>query len=268
MRLLCGIVALTVLSMFAVALVTDHMANSYVATSAYNQSSHVHLINQVTVALKRAQDCRADYLATGKPANLAAYHAASADVDTAMDRLVNEDYEVTDRLAHAQGLRQFVHQKLSEIGRLLETRTAPPPAVDHDLNRIQRLLGSLAQEESSDISEQLQAAQERTAFHRNLVIAIAVINVLFLAGVAFCAIQIGKLHSLITMCAWSKRVQYKGQWVPLEEYMQNRFGIRISHGISKDEYDKWAAESDAEAAAKALRAAVPPEQNPEPKAAA
>jgi hypothetical protein len=63
--------------------------------------------------------------------------------------------------------------------------------------------------------------------------------VLFLGGVTFCAIQIQKLHALITMCAWSRRVQYQGQWVPLEEYLRKRFGIRISHGISKEEYDKW-----------------------------
>lgn len=68
------------------------------------------------------------------------------------------------------------------------------------------------------------------------------INLLFLAGIGFCAMQIGKLYSLVTMCAWSKRVQYQDQWIPLEEYMRKRFGIRISHGISQEEYDKWAAE--------------------------
>jgi len=52
--------------------------------------------------------------------------------------------------------------------------------------------------------------------------------------------QISRLYSLITMCAWSKRVQFGDKWVPLEEYMRKRFGLRISHGISQEEYAKWA----------------------------
>jgi hypothetical protein len=195
-----------------------------------------------------------------------------------MDRLVNEDYEVSTKLAHAQGLRQFVHAKLSEIGRVLESKPAPAaPATiattamaDGDLARIQKLLDSLAQEESRDISGQLEAGHARTIFHRNLVIALAVINILFLGGVAFCAIRIRKLHPLITMCAWSKRVQDHDKWVPLEEYMETRLGVRISHGISKEEYDKWSGpEMDGDPRSAQTPAAAPrPVQAPSPRAAA
>ncbi len=216
MRLLMGIAALTILCMITVAVVTDHLADVCLSTNQFGPSSRVHLISEVTHGLARAQDCRAAYLATGYPSYLADYRAACADVDSSMDRLVVEDYEVTNKLAHAQGLRQFVHAKLSEIGKSLESKpaaqvTAPLPAIDGDLTRIQRLLDSLGQEESRDISGQLQAAAARTAFHRNLVIAMAAINLLFLAAVAFCAVQIGKLHSFVTMCAWSKRCPVRGQ---------------------------------------------------------
>ena len=244
MRLLLGIAGLTILCMFAVALVTDHLADMSLSASPFGESSHVHLIENVTAGLKRAQDSRKAYLATGNPAYLDSYRAASADVDFSLNLLVHEDYEVTEKLTHAQGLLQLVHTKLSEIGRVLESKppaaaAALTPVVDGDLNRIQKLLDTLAQEESRDVSGEVEAAQVRSEFHRNLVIAIAVINVLFLGGVVFCAMQIQKLHALVTMCAWSKRVQYKGDWVPLEEYMRKRFGIRISHGISQEEYEKW-----------------------------
>jgi CHASE3 domain sensor protein len=231
--------------MFAVAVVTDHLADMCFSTSAFSQTSRVHLISEVNHALKRAQDSRKEYLETGNATYLSDYQSACKDVDASMDRLVNEDSEVTNKLAHAQGLRQFVHTKLTQIGRVLEGKPASQPEAatmgeaDQDLARIQKLLDSLGQEESRDISSQLEEAEARTNFHRNLVIALAAINVLFLGGVAFCAMQIGKLHSLITMCAWSKRVQYKGKWVPLEEYLSSRFGVRISHGISQEEYDKW-----------------------------
>src|SRR5271170_5477103 len=95
LRLLCGIAAFTVLCMLAVAAVTDHLANSYLNQSTVVASGRVHLINDVIQALKRVQDCRHGYIATGDPSYLDAYRTASIEVDMSMDRLVTEDNEIT-----------------------------------------------------------------------------------------------------------------------------------------------------------------------------
>ena len=272
MRLLSAIAGFTILCMLAVSLVTDHLADIFLSHNDFGQSSRVHLINDVNQALKRAQDARRNYLTTGDRAYLIAFGIASADVDASMDRLVTEDNEVSSKLTHAKDLRSMVHSKLTEIGTALETapvvtRQTPPPA-DKDLAPFEDLLGSLGQEETQDVSGQLEAAEAATVFHRNLMATVAVINVLFLAGVGLCAMQIGKLHTLITMCAWSKRVQYQDQWIPLEEYMRKRFGVRISHGISEEEYKKWAvAEMAAVEEENANEAAVIPKVRVTPKAA-
>jgi CHASE3 domain sensor protein len=247
--------------MGSIALITDHLADISFSGNSFAQTSRVHLISEVTQALKHAQDCRKAYLTTGNVTYLNEYRDACSDVDASMDRLVKQDADVTSKLTHAQSLRSFVHQKLSQIGHALMFRHAAPAHVvaapvaltpiahpaatplsaeDSDIARIQRLLDALGQEESRDINGQLEEAQARSTFHTNLVIAIGGINLLFLAAVGFCAVQIKKLHSLVTMCAWSKRVQYEGEWIPLEDYMRRRFGVRISHGISQEEYDKWA----------------------------
>lgn len=245
MRLLTGIAVLTTLCMLMVAVVTDHLADMFLSRSSLTPTSRVHLVSDATQALKRAQDSRQAYLTTGDESFLNSYQIACSDVDLSMARLVTDDHAVTSKLPDAEGLREFVHARLFEIGRSLSSKAAAKPqpalpAVDGDLARVQRLLDSVAQEEARDVSGEIEAARARSAFHRNLVITLAAINLLFLGGVGFCAIQIRKLYSLVTMCAWSKRVQYEDKWVPLEEYMRKRFGIRISHGISQEEYDKWA----------------------------
>ena len=260
MRLLSGIAFLTVICMLTVALVTDHLADIFLSTSPLGQSSRIHLINNVTGALQHAQDDRRAYLATGNVSFLNSYRAACADVDTSMERLVSQDNEVSEKLAHPQGFRAFLHAKLSAIAHALEAKKGPAPVmtvsaagvpkvakaapesiseIDADLSRIQKLLDALGVEETRDISNQLEAAQAHSTFHRSLVVALAAINILFLAGVGFCAIQIGKLHNLVTMCAWSKKVEFEGKWIPLEEYVRKRFGVRISHGMSQEEYEKW-----------------------------
>ncbi len=36
---------------------------------------------------------------------------------------------------------------------------------------------------------------------------------------------------MLTMCAWSKQLKDGGNWVPVEEFFNRHFKIRISHGI-------------------------------------
>jgi hypothetical protein len=45
--------------------------------------------------------------------------------------------------------------------------------------------------------------------------------------------QAGELAGHVVMvCAWTKRVKEDGQWVPLEEFLERHFQVRISHGMS------------------------------------
>ena len=42
----------------------------------------------------------------------------------------------------------------------------------------------------------------------------------------------GSTDDLVTMCAWTKTVKYEGEWVSFERYLERRFGLMTSHGIS------------------------------------
>jgi hypothetical protein len=36
------------------------------------------------------------------------------------------------------------------------------------------------------------------------------------------------------MCAWTRRFEVNGRWVPLDEFMWTRFGVRVTHGVSPE----------------------------------
>jgi hypothetical protein len=38
----------------------------------------------------------------------------------------------------------------------------------------------------------------------------------------------------VAMCAWTRRMQWEGRWVSVEEFLERRFGLTVSHGISED----------------------------------
>ena len=64
------------------------------------------------------------------------------------------------------------------------------------------------------------------------------VNVLLIGAVAFLAWRIGKYRKALTVCAWSKKVKYEGQWISFEQYLETRFGIETTHGLSPEELEK------------------------------
>jgi hypothetical protein len=43
-----------------------------------------------------------------------------------------------------------------------------------------------------------------------------------------------RVAGLVTVCAWSRTVEYDGAWISFEEYLQRRFHIATTHGLSPE----------------------------------
>ena len=43
-----------------------------------------------------------------------------------------------------------------------------------------------------------------------------------------------ELERLVTVCAWSKKIQVDGKWVTFEEFLVDNLGVRITHGIDPE----------------------------------
>jgi len=46
------------------------------------------------------------------------------------------------------------------------------------------------------------------------------------------------LEEFMKVCAWCRRIEYKGRWMPLEEFFEQGFDTPTSHGICRDCLDK------------------------------
>jgi GAF domain-containing protein len=46
--------------------------------------------------------------------------------------------------------------------------------------------------------------------------------------------EIQELEKLVRMCAWTNRLEYHGEWISIEDYLERRFGLYVSHGISEE----------------------------------
>jgi hypothetical protein len=50
------------------------------------------------------------------------------------------------------------------------------------------------------------------------------------------------MRQIVTVCAWTGQVKYEGEWIRLEDYLQRRFGLSVSHGLSKEAAEKMIQE--------------------------
>jgi hypothetical protein len=46
------------------------------------------------------------------------------------------------------------------------------------------------------------------------------------------------LEGFMRVCAWCRRINYHGEWMPLEEFMQQGFDTPTTHGICKECFQK------------------------------
>ena len=70
------------------------------------------------------------------------------------------------------------------------------------------------------------------------------------------------LEKFMRVCAWCRRINFKGEWMPLEEFMRQGFDTPTTHGICKDclEQQQGAIEKAKQARNHAVPAAgLPPE---------
>jgi hypothetical protein len=78
------------------------------------------------------------------------------------------------------------------------------------------------------------------------IVANSLIRVAVLMFIAFLASRAARqtkelqerVDTLVTICAWSRTVEYQGEWISFEEYLLRRFNVNTSHGISPAEKEK------------------------------
>ncbi|PYO04304.1 MAG: hypothetical protein DMD30_15890 [Gemmatimonadetes bacterium] len=67
-------------------------------------------------------------------------------------------------------------------------------------------------------------------------ISLALAAALLLMLIALLVIARGAEHyrNLVTLCAWTRSVEYEGEWISFEEYLRRKFNVSTTHGISPD----------------------------------
>lgn len=102
------------------------------------------------------------------------------------------------------------------------------------MDQINRVLFRMRENEESLLNEHEQRTEANAISNQiGMVILISTVAVA-LIFIIFILLRLEKLQQFVTVCAWTGQVKHEGEWLRLDEYLKQRFGLSVSHGLSKE----------------------------------
>ena len=218
---------------------------------AYGAIRHTHekrqSIGDLNRALQAAESSRRGYLLSGNPRYLLAYRYARIEALLALpylERLMDRNLPDSTRLVD---LRTFVHECFARMQQTMDLlashrREEALQAFDtqdvlNPMRRIHAMLEWMHNEEEALLLQQRTAAHAKETLRTNLFTVLLFLAAAVVAGAGLLMLRIQQLHSIITICAWTQRVNYNGRWMRMEDFLWERFRVKVSHGISEEAFD-------------------------------
>jgi len=87
-----------------------------------------------------------------------------------------------------------------------------------------------------------QTAEARLLFDQTASLVFVGVTAIALIAIVAILLRLEHLRQIVTVCAWTGQVQFEGEWIRLEEYLKRRFGVSVSHGLSKEAAEKMIQE--------------------------
>jgi CHASE3 domain sensor protein len=211
----------------------------------------LNLVQQTQFHLQDAETERRGYLLTGGDDYLNSYGRAMATVRNDIDQLKSLVQVRAGQQTNILALQSLIAERLG-----INPDTIAGTKVNvHDtlavtltdegkktMEKIGRMLFQMGQEEeySLNIHQQRAEADSISSQITSVVLIGTVVMVLVLIVIILRRLE--KLQQVVTICAWTGQVKYEGEWIRLDEYLQRRFGLSVSHGLSREAAEKMIAE--------------------------
>jgi len=214
----------------------------------------LNLVQQTQLHLLDAETERRGYLLTTSEDYLSSYGRAMSSVRNDIDQLLELSRNNVGQQTSITALQDLIGKRLGiEPDKIVNGQTNQANLHDtlaialteqgrNTMEDIGRLLFRMGQDEeyALGLSQQRAEANAMSSQVTSVILIGAVAMVLMF--IIIILLRLEKLQQVVTICAWTGQVKYEGQWIRLDEYLQRRFGLSVSHGLSREAADKMAAE--------------------------
>ena len=184
------------------------------------------------------------FLLAGQSNYLPAYTVASND---ARSRIANIGRLVADnppQLKRIVRIEALVRAKLSEMDstiKLAQTGHRDQALAIVSTNRSDSLVTSIRSglQGMVNAEQALLKGRQRdltNELRQGDLVSLGLAGALGLMLIALLVVARSAEHyrNLVTLCAWTRSVEYEGEWISFEEYLRRRFKLSTTHGISPE----------------------------------
>jgi CHASE3 domain sensor protein len=211
---------------------------------------HSYLVREklstVETALYRAQSSERGYALSGRPEYVGVYVITRANLllESALLRLLVADNPAQEKLAG--DLQATLQAKLAELTHGVELRAAgnereAGALVNSDawklITSARRKILVMRAAEDKLLAERTLTSEKKLDLRENISTVLLLTSTALIVGAGILFLRIQLLQNIITVCAWTQRVNYRGKWMRMEEFLWERFRVKVSHGISEEAFD-------------------------------
>ena len=106
------------------------------------------------------------------------------------------------------------------------------------MDQIRVLVGGMHDMERGFLQQREEAYQQTARSNSELSGLVITIGIGFALAIFFLLRRLEQMQEMIKICAWSKLIEYEGEWMSIEEYLTRRFKLQVTHGMSDVEAKK------------------------------
>jgi CHASE3 domain sensor protein len=206
-------------------------------------------IRQTYISLIDAETGQRGFLLTSKEAYLGPYQRALVRLPLQIGELSSMMADEPDQQKSLDQLQVMMKKKIGELSRTIAFAKAGDMAAAlrlvnsdqgrEDMDRIRMLVRTMTVACDRAVADRERAYTLESEANTRLALLLVVANGVFFAIAAAALWRIRKMEPLVTVCAWSRTIEYEGEWMSFEEYLGRRFDLRTTHGISPAEAERF-----------------------------
>ena len=110
------------------------------------------------------------------------------------------------------------------------------------INQIRNVLFRMREQQTDLLVMRQQSAEARFIFDQTASLVLVGVTAIALIAVVAILLRLEHLRQIVTVCTWTGQVKFEGEWIRVEDYLKRRFGVSVSHGLSKEAAAKMIGE--------------------------
>jgi CHASE3 domain sensor protein len=204
-------------------------------------------LNELRNDLREAEAAEYGFLISGRQSFLQRFLFAQNDTYFRLSYIGLSSASQPAQLARLARLRPLIETKLAEfrdVARLKQSgqdheafRLINPSSEALLMNQIRPLIAEILAAEDQTLAERRTENESKVKLREVISTGLLCLTAAVVAGAGVLLLRIRQLQSIITICAWTQRVNFNGKWMRMEDFLWQRFRVRVSHGISEEAFE-------------------------------